>query len=128
MNLYALLQIADSSRERWRMRRKEKEKVSEVERLAEIERRKTAGDRQKEVEATGTVGMETDKRIEDLVARRVEEELELRAEQIKEKVARKVEVALKIMKGQLMKELEVKVKEQLEEAMRRQVFLKSLLK
>merc|ERR1712106_899282 len=39
---------SDSSRERWRMRRKEKEKkeekVSEVERLAEIERRKTAGD------------------------------------------------------------------------------------
>ena len=84
------------------MRRKEKEKVSEVERLAKIERRKTAGDRQKEIEA-GTVEMETKKRIEELVARRVEEEFELRAEQMREKVLRKVEIALKIMKEQMMK-------------------------
>jgi len=107
------------------MRRKEKEKVSEVERLAEIERRKTAGDRQKEVEAR-TIELETNKRIEELVARRVEEELERRRDQIEEEVLRRVEEAKKVMEEQMMKELEIKKKEQLEEARKREVFFKSL--
>jgi len=107
------------------MRRKEKEKVSEVERLAEIERRKTAGDRQKELEAR-TIEVETNKRIEELVARRVEEELERRRDQIEEEVLRRVEEAKKVMEEQMMKELEIKKKEQLEEARKREVFFKSL--
>ena len=124
-----ILIITDSSRERWRMRRKEKEKkeekVSEVERLAEIERRKTAGDRQKEIEAR-TIEMETNKRIEELVARRVEEELERRRDQIEEEVLRRVEEAKKIMEEQMMKELEIRKKQQLDEARQREVFLKHL--
>jgi len=111
------------------MRRKEKEKkeekVSEVERLAEIERRKTAGDRQKEIEAR-TIEMETNKRIEELVARRVEEELERRRDQIEEEVLRRVEEAKKIMEEQMMKELEIRKKQQLDEARQREVFLKHL--
>ena len=46
--------ILDSSYDRRRDRRRrdrEKEKLPEVERLAEIERKKTAGDREKEIEA-----------------------------------------------------------------------------
>ena len=105
------------------MRRKEKEKVSEVERLAEIERRKTAGDRQKEIEAR-TIEMETNKRIEELVARRVEEELERRRDQIEEEVLRRVEEAKKIMEEQMMKELEIRKTQQLEEAKQREVLFK----
>ena len=54
MIFYQLCFILDSSYDRRRDRRRrdrEKEKLPEVERLAEIERKKTAGDREKEIEA-----------------------------------------------------------------------------
>ena len=118
----------DSSYDRRRRRRdrdKEKEKEKpEVERLAEIERKKTAGDRQKELEAR-QVEIEANRRIEQLVAKRVEEELEKRKDEIEKEVLRRVEEAKKIMEETMMKELELRKQEQLEEARKREVFITS---
>ena len=65
--------------------------------------------------------MEAQKRIEELVAKRVEEELEKRREEIEAEVLRRVEEAKKVMEEQMMQELEARKKEQLEEARRREV-------
>ena len=117
--------IADSSYDRSKRRRdREKERLPEVERLAEIERKKTAGDRQKEIE-NRQVEIETNRRIEELVAKRVEEELEKRKDEIEREVLRRVEEAKKIMEETMMKELEVRKQEQLEEAKKREVFILS---
>ena len=66
---------------------------------------------------------EANKRIEDLVAKRVAEELERRREEIEAEVMRRVEEAKKIMEAQMLQEMEKRKQEQLEEARRREVRL-----
>lgn len=61
------------------------------------------------------------KRIEELVAQRVEEELERRREEIEAEVLRRVEEAKKVMEAQMLQEIEKRKQEQLEEAQRREV-------
>lgn len=63
------------------------------------------------------------KRIEELVAIRVEEELEKRKDEIEQEVLRRVEEAKKVMEETMMQELEQRKKEQLEEARKREVFI-----
>ena len=58
-----------------------------------------------------------------MVAKRVEEELEKRKDEIEREVLRRVEEAKKIMEETMMKELEVRKQEQLEEAKKREVFI-----
>lgn len=66
---------------------------------------------------------EANKRIEELVAIRVEEELEKRKDEIEREVLRRVEEAKKVMEETMMKELEQRKLEQLEEAKKREVFM-----
>ena len=63
------------------------------------------------------------KRIEELVAIRVEEELEKRKDEIEKEVLRRVEEAKKVMEETMMLELEQRKQEQLEEARKREVFM-----
>ena len=63
------------------------------------------------------------KRIEELVAIRVEEELEKRKDEIEKEVLRRVEEAKKVMEETMMLELEQRKQEQLEEARKREVFI-----
>ena len=65
--------------------------------------------------------MEANKRIEDLVAQRVEQELERRREEIEAEVLRRVEEAKKIMEAQMLEEMERKRQEQMEEQKKREV-------
>ena len=81
--------------------------------------------RQKDAEQK-SIEEEANKRIEDLVAKRVEEELERRRDEIEAEVLRRVEEAKKIMEAQMLEELERRKQEQLEEAQRREV--RNLLK
>ena len=60
-----------------------------------------------------------------MVAKRVEEELEKRKDDIEKEVLRRVEEAKKVMEETMMKELEQRKQEQLEEARKREVFIKS---
>ena len=81
----------------------------------------------KEVEQK-SIEEEANKRIEVLVAQRVEEELERRRDEIEAEVLRRVEEAKKVMEQQMMEELEKRKQEQLEEAARREVRSCSLAK
>ena len=76
--------------------------------------------RQKEQEQK-IVEEETVKRIEDMVAQRVAEELEKRKDEIEAEVLRRVEEAKQIMEQQMLQELERRRKERLEEENRREV-------
>ena len=62
-----------------------------------------------------------------MVAKRVEEELERRREEIEAEVLRRVEEAKKIMEAKMMEEMERRKQEQLEEARRREVRILLLL-
>lgn len=64
---------------------------------------------------------ETVKRIEEMVALRVAEELEKRKDEIEAEVLRRVEEAKQIMEQQMLEELERRRKERLEEEKRREV-------
>ncbi len=64
---------------------------------------------------------ETVKRIEEMVAQRVAEELEKRKDEIEAEVLRRVEEAKQIMERQMLEELERRRKERLEEENRREV-------
>ena len=64
---------------------------------------------------------ETVKRIEEIVAQRVAEELEKRKDEIEAEVLRRVEEAKQIMERQMLEELERRRKERLEEENRREV-------
>lgn len=68
---------------------------------------------------------EANKRIEELVAARVAEELERRREEIEAEVLRRVEEAKVIMEAQMLAEMEKRKQEQLEEAQKREVRIKS---
>merc|ERR1719516_908429 len=68
-----------------------------------------------------SVEVEANKRIEELVAKRVEEELERRRDEIETEGLRRVEEAKAAMEAQMMQELEKRKQEQLEEAQRREV-------
>jgi len=61
------------------------------------------------------------KRIEEMVALRVAEELEKRKDEIEAEVLRRVEEAKQIMEQQMLQELERRRKERLEEENRREV-------
>lgn len=61
------------------------------------------------------------KRIEEMVAQRVAEELEKRKDEIEAEVLRRVEEAKQIMERQMLEELERRRKERLEEENRREV-------
>jgi len=76
--------------------------------------------RQKEQEQK-IVEEETVKRIEEMVALRVAEELEKRKDEIEAEVLRRVEEAKQIMEQQMLQELERRRKERLEEENRREV-------
>lgn len=76
--------------------------------------------RQKEQEQK-IVEEETVKRIEEMVAQRVAEELEKRKDEIETEVLRRVEEAKQIMERQMLEELERRRKERLEEENRREV-------
>lgn len=58
-----------------------------------------------------------------MVAKRVEEELERRREEIETEVKRRVEEAKKIMEAAMLEDMEKRKQEQLEEARRREVRL-----
>lgn len=76
--------------------------------------------RQKEQEQK-IVEEETVKRIEEMVALRVAEELEKRKDEIEAEVLRRVEEAKQIMEKQMLEELDKRRKERLEEENRREV-------
>lgn len=78
--------------------------------------------RQKEQEAK-IVEEETVKRIEEMVALRVAEELEKRKDEIETEVLRRVEEAKHIMEQEMLQELERRRKERLEEEKRREVHM-----
>ena len=61
------------------------------------------------------------RRIEELVAQRVAEELERRKDEIEAEVLRRVEEAKKIMEQQMLEEIERRKQEQIEEARKREV-------
>ena len=67
-------------------------------------------------------------RIEELVARRVEEELERRRDEIEAEVLKRVEEAKLIMEKQMMEELERRKQEQIAETERREVRISQLLR
>ena len=56
-----------------------------------------------------------------MVAKRVEEELERRKDEIEEEVKKRVEEAKKVMEAQMLEEIERRKQEQIEEAKRREV-------
>ena len=64
---------------------------------------------------------ETTKRVEQLVAKRVMEELEKRKDEIEAEVLRRVEEAKKLMEEQLLQELERKRQHQEEEERKKKV-------
>lgn len=66
---------------------------------------------------------ETTKRVEELVAMRVREELEKRKDEIEAEVLRRVEEAKLLMEEQLVKEMERKRKAQEEEEAKKKVSL-----
>lgn len=78
--------------------------------------------RQKEQEQK-SIEDAANKRIEELVAKRVAEELERRRDEIEAEVLRRVEEAKKIMEAEMLQEMERRKQEQLEEAKRREVWL-----
>ena len=78
--------------------------------------------RHKEIEARQAEAA-ANKRIEELVAIRVEEELEKRKDEIEKEVLKRVEEAKKVMEETMMQELEQRKQEQLEEARKREVFM-----
>ena len=78
--------------------------------------------RQKEQEQK-SIEDAANKRIEELVAKRVAEELERRRDEIEAEVLRRVEEAKKVMEAEMLLEMERRKQEQLEEAKRREVFL-----
>ena len=78
--------------------------------------------RQKEQEQK-SIEDAANKRIEELVAQRVAEELERRRDEIEAEVLRRVEEAKKVMEAEMLLEMERRKQEQLEEAKRREVFL-----
>jgi len=67
-------------------------------------------------------------RIEELVAKRVEEELERRRDEIETEVLKRVEEAKRIMEKQMMEELEKRKQEQIAEAERREVRISQLIR
>ena len=81
---------------------------------------RTFSRRQKEAEQKN-IAVEANKRIEELVAQRVEQELERRREEIEAEVLRRVEEAKKVMEAQMLKEMERKRQEQIEEQKKREV-------
>ena len=81
--------------------------------------RRLRDSQQKSVEAAAA------ERIEELVDRRVKEELERRREEIEAEVLRRVEEAKAVMEQQMLEELEKRKQEQLEEAERREVRIHS---
>ena len=78
--------------------------------------------RQKEQDQK-TIEDAANKRIEDLVAQRVAEELERRRDEIEAEVLRRVEEAKKIMEAEMVEEMERRKQEQLEDTKRREVGL-----
>ena len=78
--------------------------------------------RQKESEAK-SIEDAANKRIEELVAQRVAEELERRRDEIEAEVLRRVEEAKKVMEAEMLQEMERRKQEQIEEAKRREVGL-----
>ena len=68
----------------------------------------------------------TNERIEQMVAKRVEEELERRKEEIETEVLRRVSEARVIMEQQMMEELEKRRQDQLAESKRREVRVKAM--
>ena len=78
--------------------------------------------RQKELEQK-SIEDAANKRIEELVAQRVAEELERRRDEIEAEVLRRVEEAKKVMEAEMLQEMERRKQEQLEEAKRREVGL-----
>ena len=78
--------------------------------------------RQKEAEQK-SIEEEANKRIEELVAKRVAEELERRKEEIEAEVTKRVEIAKKAMEAQMLEDIEKRKQEQIEEAQRREVSL-----
>jgi len=87
-----------------------------MERLAELERQR----RQNELEAK-LVEEETAKRIEEMVALRVAEELERRKDEIEAEVLRRVEEAKATMEAEMMEELQKQKAAALEEERKREV-------
>lgn len=83
--------------------------------------------RQKDMEQKN-IEDEANKRIEELVAARVAEELERRREEIEAEVLRRVEEAKVVMEAQMLAEMEKRKQEQLEEARKREVRMKSCRK
>ena len=81
--------------------------------------RRLRDSQQKTVEAAAA------ERIEELVDRRVKEELVRRREEIETEVLRRVEEAKAVMEQQMLEELEKRKQEQLEEAERREVRIHS---
>ncbi len=76
--------------------------------------------RQKEAEKR-SIDAAANKRIEELVAARVAEELERRREEIEAEVLRRVEEAKRVMEAQMLREIEQRKQEQMEEARKREV-------
>lgn len=96
--------------------------MSEVDRLADMERQRRLRDfEEKVIEAAAA------ERIEELVDRRVKEELERRRDEIETEVLRRVEEAKNLMEQQMMEELEKRKQEQLRETERREVRINSLI-
>ena len=99
--------------------------MSEVERLAALDRLKVLREQEKkESEAKSEAAQraeETKKRIDEAVAARVEEELEKRRDEIEEEVGRRVEAAKKEMEAVMMAELEQMRVKHLAEEVKREV-------
>ena len=74
-----------------------------------------------------SIELKANERIEELVAKRVEEELERRREEIETEVLKRVEEAKRIMEKQMMEELEKRKQEQMAEAERREVRISRLV-
>ena len=79
-----------------------------------------ASRRQKESEQK-SIEDAANRRIEELVAQRVAEELERRKDEIEAEVLRRVEEAKKMMEQQMLEEMERRKQEQIEEARKREV-------
>lgn len=105
-----------------KLHKKKYKKMDEVERLAEIERRR----RQKEMEQK-LIEEQTAKRIEETVNRRVQEELDKRKDEIENEVLRRIEEAKKAMEAEMMKEIETRRLELLEEEQKREVGIHSII-
>ena len=92
--------------------------MSEVERLAALERLKALREQERKEEEGEE---ESRRRVDEAVARRVEEELESRRDWIEEEVARRVAAAKAEMEAAMMAEVEKSRGEYLAEETRKEV-------